>query len=550
MKKIIFILFYLTFAICLLPTAKSQQPIANYQYPVFTKADSLRGTLSPLRVCYDVSYYHLTVKVFYEEKKIEGSNVIRFRAMQDFNKMQIDLVKTLNISRIIFHEKELAFERIENAVMITFAKTIVANTNDEITVYYDGIPLEASNPPWDGGWVWKKDNEGKTWIGTACEGLGASTWWPCKDHLSDEPDSMQISIIIPKGLMAVSNGNLRQKVDLKDNWERFDWYVSYPINNYNVTVNIGNYKTISETYTNASGAHKLDYYVLAYNVDKAKKHFQQVKKMLKTFEYYFGEYPFWRDGYALVETSFWGMEHQSAIAYGNEYRNNEFGFDFIIIHESGHEWFGNSLSMPDRSDMWIHESFTTYAEALFLEHTHNPSKAIAYLRKQRLLIKNSEPIVGPVGVSYDGWPDADMYYKGTWMLHTLRNAVNDDKLWFQTLKQFTEHFRIQSVTTNEAISFFNQHLGRDYTWLFKEYLYHTEFPVLEYKIMSKANQTEVSYRWVASENNFTLPVSLKYGKTIEKWNSTTEWQTKTYNTNSFSPSFIREQGLYEIKQVL
>ena len=525
-------------------------PIALFaQYPTFSKADSLRGTLSPLRSCYDVLYYDLEVKVTYDQKKIEGSNTIRFRAVESFNKMQIDLVKTLEISRITFRGEPVTFNRIENAVMVNLPSFLVANSTDEISVFYSGQPQEAANPPWDGGWVWKRDPKGKIWVATACEGLGASAWWPCKDHLSDEPDSMKISIIIPKGLTAVSNGNLRRTLQLAGNLTRYDWHVSYPINNYNVTVNIGNYAQINETYTNNSGTHKLDYYVLAQNVEKAKNHFQQVKKMMGCFEHYFGEYPFWRDGYALVEAPFWGMEHQSAIAYGNEYKNNPFGFDFIIIHESGHEWFGNSLSMADRCDMWVHESFTTYAEALYVEYTRNATKSVAYLRTQRPLIKNSEPIIGPSGVSYEGWKDSDMYFKGTWMLHTLRNVVENDKLWFETIKKFAETYRLKSVTTTDAIAFFNQNLGKNYSWLFKEYLYYAEFPVLEYKIIREANKTTVEYRWLASEKEFVLPVELKYGNSKDKWEPSTTWQRKTYNTINFNPQFMRDKGLYEVKEV-
>ena len=523
--------------------------LAFGQYPVFTKADSLRGSLSTVRTCYDVLYYDLEIKVIYEQKRIEGSNTIRFRAKESFNTMQVDLVQSMNISRITFRGETVNYKRIEGAVMITLPVFLVANSTDEIAIFYDGQPQEAANPPWDGGWVWKRDPKGKIWIATACESLGASAWWPCKDHLSDEPDSMKISIIIPKGLMAVSNGDLRRSLALPGNLVRYDWHVTYPINNYNVTVNIANYATINETYTNNSGTHKLDYYVLAQNVEKAKTHFQQVKKMMGCFEHFFGEYPFWRDGYALVETPFWGMEHQSAIAYGNEYKNNPFGFDFIIIHESGHEWFGNSLSMADRSDMWVHEAFTTYSEALYVEYTRNLTKAVAYLRTQRPLIKNSEPIIGPFGVSYEGWKDSDMYFKGTWMLHTLRNVVENDKLWFETIKQFAETYRLKSLTSEEVIRFFNQKLGKDYTWLFNEYLRQAEFPTLEYKIGRQSNKTQVEYRWVAKENSFILPVELKYGSNKDKWEPTTTWQTKTYNTINFNPQFMRDKGLYELKEI-
>ena len=447
----------------------------------FSHADSLHGTLTTFRTCFDVKHYDLEVRVEPTLRRIAGSNTIVFKADLNFGAFQIDLHPSMEIAEIVWHGQKLEYRRDEGAVFVIFPRTISEGSTDSIKIVYSGTPVVAINPPWGGGFVWEKAG-GKPWIGVACESEGASLWWPCKDHHSDEPDSMTIAVIVPDDLMAVSNGELKKTEHLIGNLKKYTWKVSYPINLYNVTLNSANYKHIADVYQNASGVHKLDYYILEGNDAKASAHFAQVKTMLACFEKYFGEYPFWRDGYALVETPYWGMEHQGAIAYGNRFENNEFGFDFILIHESAHEWFGNSVSMEDKSDMWIHESFATYAEAIYVEETQGKDKALAYLKQQKAKIENKSVIIAPRGVYYDTWEDADMYFKGTWMLHTLRIMVNDDKRWFATIKTFCETYRIQTINSVTAIRFFNKELGKDYTWLFDEYLRNNEIPVLEYKI--------------------------------------------------------------------
>jgi len=427
----------------------------------FTKADTLRGMLTPLRTCYDVTFYDLRIKLDIPKRSLSGKNTFYFKVTQDFKTCQIDLFDNMTIEKIEYHNRPISYKRKYHAVFLYFPVILKEGTKDSFTVYYKGRPREAVRAPWDGGFVWRKDKEKNDWVGVACEGIGASLWWPLKDHLSDEPDSQAISIEVPKNLMAVSNGRLRS-VEHSEKTTRFNWFVSYPINSYNITLNVGNYAHLQDTYSSVDGKLTLDYYVLSYNRDKALKHFQQVKNMLKCFEQYFGAYPFQKDGYKLVETEYWGMEHQSCIAYGNNYQNNEWGFDYIIVHESGHEWFGNSISVPDHAEMWIHESFTTYTEAIFMECMYGYEKAVQYLTAQRFNILNQEPILGPLDVNYDRWIGADMYYKGAWMLHTLRSCVNNDELWFQTLKLFCLNFKYRIVNTNQVIQFFNLHLKNDY----------------------------------------------------------------------------------------
>ena len=509
----------------------------------FTRQDSLRGTLSPIRSCYDVTFYDLKLKVIPTSQSIEGSNTIYYKSTTDFKKMQVDLFANMQIVNIYQHNKPLKFNREGNAIFINFTNIQKKGKAYSIKIDYRGKPQIAKNPPWDGGFTWKRDLNGKDWIVVSCEGTGASLWFPNKDHLSDEPDSVRITCAVPKGLTCVSNGNLRSTKDLKAETQVFDnkqldkipsipytefrWFVSYPINNYNMTLNIADYANFKDTYTAQDGEKlDLDYYVLKPNLEKAKIHFKQVKPMLACYEKYFGKYPFWKDGYALVETPYWGMEHQSAVAYGNNYKNNEYGFDFIIIHESGHEYFGNSLSCNDHAEMWIHESFTTYMEALYVECTQGYEMSIQYLEKQKAGIRNREPLIGPMGVNYSQ-PDSDIYYKGTWMLHTLRNVVNDDKIWFETLKGLTAKFRITNVTTQQIIDYFNEKTGKNLTSFFDMYLKTKHIPTLQYQLIPNNDTVELRYRY--KDANDSMPIKAGFGSQMyEVIMPNNEWQTKIF----------------------
>jgi aminopeptidase N len=510
----------------------------------FSRQDSLRGTLSAVRSCYDVTFYDLKLKVIPTSQTIEGSNTIYYKATTDFKKMQVDLFANMQIVNVLQNDKSLKFTREGNATFINFTDTQKKNKKYSIKIEYRGRPQIARNPPWDGGFTWKKDPNGKDWIVVSCEGTGASLWFPNKDHLSDEPDSVKITCAVPKGLMCVSNGNLRSTKELKNDsptndnkslsgvsfqpFVEYEWFVSYPINNYNISLNIAEYANFKDVYTAQDGEKlDLDYYVLKPNLEKAKAHFKQVKPMLACYEKLFGKYPFWKDGYALVETPYWGMEHQSAVAYGNNYRNNEYGFDFIIIHESGHEYFGNSLSCNDHAEMWIHESFTTYMEALYVECMQGYEKSIKYLEKQKSSIRNAEPLIGALGVNYPQ-PDSDIYYKGTWMLHTLRNIVNDDKVWFETLKGLATKFKISNVSTDQIVQYFDEKTGKNLTPIFNMYLRTKQIPVLQYQVNIKADNTlELRYRW--KETTPIMPI--KAGFSTQKYELITpnmEWQTKIF----------------------
>jgi len=499
----------------------------------FGRSDSLRGYLSPLRSCYDVTYYHLDINVDPEEKFIKGYTEIHFNALESFQLFQIDLFENMNISQIIYKEKELDFTREFNAVFVDFKDTIELNTKAFITVFYDGYPREAINAPWDGGFSWKKDKNGKDWIGVSCQGLGASSWWPNKDHQSDEPDSMLVSCQIPYGLTCVSNGNLRLH-DLRKStmhFNTFHWFVSYPINNYDVSVNIGDYVHFGDKFISQSDTLSLDYYVLSYNEDKARKQFEQVKPMLRCFEEYLGPYPFFNDGYALIETPYLGMEHQSGIAYGNDYKpgykgNTDFiaglDFDYIIIHETGHEWWGNSITANDISDMWIQETFCTYSEVLYVECIYGYDAMIKYVKNQMSMARNARPIVGVPDVHSKG--SSDMYAKGSAVMHTVRSLVENDSLWFDLIKTMTNHFKYQTIDGRDVLNYINQKSGKNFDNIFQQYLYSSKLPVFEYYFTGFGRNKKLNYRWKAIES-FNMPIKVRLDGNFYKWvYPTSEWQ--------------------------
>lgn len=519
MKKLFFILFFLAFTFSCFSQQKK-----------LTLEDTLRGTLSPERTCFDVHFYDLSLSVDLKKHLISGHNIIHFTATEDFSIIQLDLFKELNIRKIT-DEKDsiLTYTRRGNAFFVRFRETQSKGSRAFIKIQYDGEPHTAINPPWDGGFVWALDSLDRPWVSVACEGIGASLWWPCKDHPADEPDSMRMRFEVPENLFCASNGNLVSSKQNKRQTKIYEWKVSYPINTYNITLNIGAYEHISDQYLRDDGsALALDYYVLSYNKDKAKKHFQQVKPMLACYEKIWGRYPFDKDGYAIIESPYWGMEHQSAIAYGNRYKNNMVGLDYILVHESGHEWWGNYVSASDHADLWIHEAFTTYGETLLLECLSGKEAADKYITGQKRLIKNREAIIGPYGVNYHYWLDSDMYYKGAWMLHTLRHSLDNDSLWFALLHSIQTRFGNKQVSSPELINHINEFTKYNYTGFFAQYLLHTNLPTLEYKIIRKDKKNlKLRYRWTANDKTFSLPLILKINGRPVKINPTHEYQTLT-----------------------
>ncbi len=542
-KQFLFFLLFISFQL-----SKAQLDFGGGEK--FTRADSLRGTLSEFRSCYDVLLYDLDIKVDIENKFLSGSNTIKFLATTDFRKLQIDLFENMQIEKIEFKNQNVTYTREFNAVFISFSEEIKKGSVQFLKIYYSGYPQVAKNPPWDGGFSWNKDKDGNPFVGVSCQGTGASLWWPCKDHQSDEPNEMVIRIAVPSELTEVSNGRLKNKIDLKNGYTKFEWYVSYPINNYDVTINIAKYKHFNESYYNSkySDSLTLDYYVLPNNYEKAKKQFAQVKPMLNCFYNYFGEYPFVRDGYKLVEAPYLGMEHQSCVAYGNKYKNGYLGydrsgtgysFDFIIIHESAHEWWGNSITTNDIADMWIHEGFGTYAEALYIECLYGYDAYLEYINSEVKGVDNDKPLVGAFGVNNEG--SGDMYPKGALLLHTIRSIINNDKKFFEIIKGIHETFKYQTVNSKDVENYISEKSGIDFSEIFDLYLRTANIPKLSIKIEKVYDDLKITYRYTLGGGSsfkdfeyhekqpaFSMPVKVTVEK--DKYDfvfPTNQWQTMT-----------------------
>lgn len=513
----------------------------------FTKRDSLQGGLPFERTCFDVMHYGLHITVNPAEKSIKGSNDIRFKVLENTKRIQLDLFENMKVDSIfimtvgiyndiIFEDRlKLNYTREYDAVFINFPEELQKGEEYQIEFYYSGKPKAAKNAPWDGGFVWKKDSNGKPFVGVAVQGTGASLWYPCKDSQSDEPDEGAIiAITVPKDLVAVSNGRLLADRNFTDNTQ-WIWEVKNPINNYNITLNIGDYVHFSDKLNDLD----IDYWVLRENEEKAKKHFEDdVKPMLECFQEKFGDYPFAEDSYKLVETPYLGMEHQSAIAYGNRYTKGYLGndisgsgvgklFDFIIIHETGHEWFGNSITSKDIADMWIHEAFTTYTEAVYVECRWGYESAMQYINGQSRMVENRKPIVGQFGVNFKP-KSTDMYYKGALMLNTIRHIINDDEKWWKLLLDYSNHFKHQIIEANDVIDYFSTHTKMNLRPVFEQYLYHHNLPELHIETHKKG----FTYYWKTDVKNFEMPIEVMLdGKNIRLQATN---QPQTYKTKSQS----------------
>ncbi|GGW21877.1 M1 family metallopeptidase [Arenibacter certesii] len=495
----------------------------------FTEQDTLRGSITPEREWWDVDFYHLNIEVDPEKKFIAGSNTVRYTVLDESQVLQIDLQSPLTITKVLQDGKSLKYKSNGSAHFIKLKKKQRKGAINELTVYYSGHPREAVKAPWDGGFSWKKDANNKHFIGSSCQGLGASVWWPNKDHMYDEVDSMAISVTVPKDLMNISNGKLKQ-IEEHGETTTYHWYVTNPINNYGVNVNIGDYVHFGETYDGENGKLSMDYYVIAGNLEKAKKQFQQAPMMMSAFEHWFGPYPFYNDGYKLVEAPYLGMEHQSSVTYGNGFKNGYLGrdlsgtgwglkFDFILVHESGHEWFANNITYKDIADMWIHESFTTYSESLYLDYHFGKNAGAEYVIGTRKGIANDIPIIGPYGVNKSG--SGDMYYKGANMLHTLRQLLEDDEKWRAILRGLNEEFYHQTVTTAQIEEYISQKAGIDLTQFFNQYLRTTQIPRLEYW----ADGHQLRFRYTNIVAGFDMPVKIRLNGNEEWVFPTAKWKT-------------------------
>jgi len=523
------------------------------QAPLFTAQDTLRGSITAERAWWDLNYYDLSIEVNPDEKSISGSNTIRYKVLSESQVIQIDLQSPLVITKITQDGYDLIFNSIGNAHWVTLLKPQKIGEYNELIVFYSGHPKEADNAPWDGGFSWSTDSNGNPFVATSCQGLGASIWWPNKDHMYDEVDSMAISVTVPKNLMNVSNGRLRE-IEEGPNSITYHWFVTNPINNYGVNVNIADYVYFGETYEGENGQLSMDYYVLRENLVKAEKQFKQAGLMMEAFEYWFGPYPFYEDGYKLVEVPYLGMEHQSSVTYGNKFQNGYRGtdlsgsgwglkFDFIIIHESGHEWFANNITNIDIADMWIHESFTAYSENLYLDYYFGTEASAAYVIGTRKRIRNDRPIIGVYGVNYEGSPD--MYYKGANMLHTLRQLLEDDEKWRQILRGLNKEFYHQTVTTQQIENYLSEQTKIDLTAFFNQYLRTTKIPVLEFRL----KDNKIRFRYTNIVKDFDMPVRIKVNDQ-EKWLfPEAEWKSENLAAKGTTQVLVDENFYILVKNL-
>ncbi|HEY5086725.1 MAG TPA: M1 family metallopeptidase [Gemmatimonadaceae bacterium] len=515
----------------------------------FTHADTLRGSNTPQRAWWDATFYDLHVNVDPSDSSISGRNGITYRILKPALEMQVDLQVPLEVDSMVQEGHTLRYRRDGNAFFVSLVAPQPIGRSKTVTVFYHGRPSVAKHAPWDGGFVWAHDSLGHSWIATACEGLGASVWWPNKDLEADEPDSQRIAITVPDSVIDVSNGRLRSTTHNADNTTTYEWFVKDPINNYDVAVNAAKYTHFGDTYAGEGGNLTLDFWPLAYNLERAKSQFVQVKPMLACFEHWFGPYPWYRDGYKLIETPHLGMEHQSAVAYGNHYENGYLGrdlsrtgwglkWDFIIVHESAHEWFGNSITAKDHADMWIHESFANYAENLYTECQDGKAAGAAYVIGTRKLIHNDKPIVGHFNVNDEG--SGDMYYKGGNMLHTIRQIINNDEKWRGILRGLNKTFWHQVVSGKRVEAYMSKQAGIDLSKVFDEYLTTTMVPVLEYRI----NGSTLSYRWTNVVPGFAMPVKVSLsGNGTSFIHPTEAWKTGKLDLSS-PESFHVDENFY------
>ncbi|MCG1036008.1 M1 family metallopeptidase [Polaribacter sargassicola] len=525
MKNCLFIILIIT---ALFPLKSCSQGLMSEKNN-FTQQDTLRGSITPERIWWDLTYYHLDIEVKPDEKFISGKNTIKYKVLTPNKSMQIDLQDPLTITKVTQDGKELKVIHNGNAHYVQLLKDQTIGNTESIVVFYEGNPKEARRAPWDGGFSWKKDKNGNHFVATSCQGLGASVWWPNKDHMYDEVESMRISVTVPSNLMDVSNGRLES---VKDNGatKTYNWFVDNPINNYGVNVNIGDYAHFSEVFKGEKGDLDMDYYVLKYNLEKAKEQFKDAPKMMKAFEHWFGPYPFYKDGYKLVETPYLGMEHQSSVTYGNKFMKGYLGrdlsgtgwglkFDYIIIHESGHEWFANNITYKDIADMWIHESFTDYSENIFLDYYYGKKAASEYVIGQRKSIRNKATIIGKYDVNKEG--SGDMYSKGANILHTLRQWIDNDEKWRTILRKMNKTFYHQTVTTKQIEDFLSAETGFDLAPFFNQYLRTIKIPTLEYSI---ENNT-LKYRWTNVVDNFKMPIKIDIDGNNKWIYPTQKWQS-------------------------
>jgi len=529
-------LFTLVIFLCFFSLLSGHAQLLTPEKEAYSHADSLRGSIGPERAWWDLLKYELQVEPSFDARSLKGMNAITFAATSDGRTMQIDLQEPMQLTGATWKKRPLKFTREGNVFHVEFPKTVKAGSVETIVLQYQGVPKVAVRPPWGGGWIWTKDEQGRPWMTVADEGLGLSSWLPCKDHLSDEPDSgVVMHIVCADGLMGIGNGRLRDKHPNGNGTTTYTWVVTDPINSYDIIPYIGKYVNWTSVFDGAKGKLDCSYWVLDYNLEKAKPQFKQADTMLRAFEYWMGPYPFYEDGYKLVEAPHLGMEHQSNVAYGNHFANGYLGrdlsgsgwglkWDFIIVHESGHEWFGNNITDKDAADMWVHEGFTNYTETLYTDYLYGVEAGNDYCIGTRKNVTNDKPIIGIYGVNKEG--SGDMYYKGGNMLHMIRQIVGDSA-FRGMLHGLQSTFYHKTVTTQEIEAYISQYAHRDLSKVFDQYLRSTKIPVLSFQ----SNGDKISYRWGNCVKGFNMPVKVYVGGLPAQWiTPTDEWQTMKAGT--------------------
>ena len=537
MKKIIFSLL-----ICTLLSCQENRPHGNqYDLPELTRNNFLMGNLNENRSSYRVSFYDINIDFDINNKSLDGFVTIKAESKSDINQLQVDLAENLNIKSIIFQNKEVAFKREYDAVLIEFPNTITKNNFFEFTVNYNGVPQNADNPPWAGGFTWSKDKDNRDWIAVSCEGEGARIWWPNKDHITAEGDSVKMTYTVPSNLVAVGNGKLRSVKNIGEKTS-YEWFVSNPINNYNISVQIGNYVAVQDTFIKDNQTHFMNHYVLDYNKELASNFFPQSKEVIRFYEKYFGDYQWYEDGYKLIEVPYLGMEHQSAVTYGNGFsmyngvRSKSWPMygviDPLIIHETGHEWFGNSVTASDPTHIWIHEGLQVYSESIYFEDKFNSYEVgVHYLNTIKNRIVNEIPIVGNENENH--WAlHGDTYMKGAWVMHTLRSVINNDEIWFKILKEFMVENAKGFANTRDFFNKVKENTGEDYWYFAEQYFYSPNQPVLEYY----QDENNYHYRWINVNDNFIMPIDLLVNGSIKR----------VYPSNKFKKIDINRHAQIEV----
>ena len=526
MKKIIF-----SILICTLLSCQENRPHGNqYNLPELTPNNLLIGQLNENRSSYRVSFYDINIDFDIEQKSLNGYVTVKAQSNRDLDKLQIDLAENLNIKKVTYENQNLSFSRKYDATLINFKSLIKKGSIFEFTVFYEGVPQSADNPPWAGGFTWSKDKDGRDWIAVSCEGEGARIWWPNKDHITAEGDSVRMAYTVPSNLVAVGNGKLRSVKDLGDK-TTYEWFVRNPINNYNISVQIGNYVAVQDTFLKGNDTHFMNHYVLDYNRELASNFFPQSKEVIRFYEKYFGDYQWYEDGYKLIEVPYLGMEHQSAVTYGNGFsmyngvRSKSWPMygviDPLIIHETGHEWFGNSVTASDPTHIWIHEGLQVYSEALYFEDKFKSYQVgVHYLNTLKNRIVNEIPIVGKENENH--WAlHGDTYMKGAWVMHTLRSVINNDDIWFKILKEFMVENAKGFANTEDFFNKVKEKTGTDFWYFARQYFYSPNQPQLEYY----QTGSKYFYRWNNVNNDFIMPIDLLVNGKEKRVTPSTKFQS-------------------------